>query len=97
MHPPRRDPRHPQPDYDYLNQLGDEVISALTAAERDENQRALLVVGARELIERILEELVAIEDADPGWFGWAGLDPPRGTLRDKVRPDFRARADGTCW
>ena len=97
MHPPRRDPTLEHPDYDYLSQLADEVISAIAAAERDENQRALLVVEARELIERINEALIAVEDADATWPGWAAIDPPRGTLRDKVRPDFRARADGTCW
>ncbi len=87
MKQPRRNPTLPRPDADYLVQLADTVVATLAVAEHDEHQRALLVVEARQLVERIDLALVAIEDADPTWPGWGGLTPPRG------RPCGRAFSD----
>ena len=81
---PRRDPTLLRPDADYLVQLADAVIATLAVAEHDDDQRALMVVEAGELVERIQVGLVAIEDADPTWPGWGGLTPPRGTVRGRI-------------
>jgi len=78
---PRRNLNLPRPDADYLAQLADAVIQTLAVAEHDDSQRALMVVEARELVERIEAALVAIEDAAPKWPGWGGLAPPRGPVR----------------
>ena len=85
MKQPRRNPTLPRPDADYLVQLADAVVATLGVAEHDEDQRALMVVEARELVERIEVALVAIEDADPTWPGWGGLTPPRGRPRHRIK------------
>ena len=94
MTQPRSDRRRLYPDYDDLSRLGDEVISAIAAAEHDERQRAFMIVESRELVERICEALVKVEDADPRWPGWSAIDPPRGTLADHLRAQRQERARG---
>ncbi|MFT7624363.1 MAG: hypothetical protein ACI9WU_003550 [Myxococcota bacterium] len=62
---PHRNPTLPFPEADYLVQLADAIIATRAVAERDERQRAMMVVEARELFERIEAGLIAVEDADP--------------------------------
>ena len=87
-------PRLPRPHFQYLVQLGNAVVRTLDVAQFDEDQRALLVVEAQDLLRRICEALVSIEDADPRWPGWSAIDPPRGTLADHLRAQRQERARG---
>ncbi|GMV27620.1 MAG: hypothetical protein AMXMBFR58_36510 [Phycisphaerae bacterium] len=72
--------RHPMADYARFSRLADEAVSLLAIAERDDRQRAMMVVRARELIADLEEQLVRVEDANPDDPLWAGLDPPSGTI-----------------
>jgi hypothetical protein len=75
--------RLPRPDFARLLDLGDQVIATLEVAVHDEDQRMLLVGEARDLIDRIQDALVRIEQADPTWAGWAVVEPPKGTMAER--------------
>jgi len=75
--------RHPMADFAEFTHVADKVVALLAIAERDPRQRAVLVVRARELMADLQEGLLKVEDADPEWTGWAGIDPPRGSVFER--------------
>lgn len=72
----------------YLVQLADAVVKTLGVAEHDEDQRALMVVEARELVERIQVALVAIEVA--------GVLTPRRSRRRTAPMGEKTAGQGAC-
>ena len=70
----------PRPDFARLVMLADEVVATLKVGIGDEDQRALLIGEARDLLERIQATLAEIEQADPAWPGWAAIEPPLGRV-----------------
>ena len=72
-----------RPAFAHLLQLADQVIASLKVGIGDDDQRALLVGEARDLIDRIQTTLVEIEEADPTWAGWGSIEPPLGRLRHR--------------
>ena len=87
MMQPRLEHQRPRPDFARLIRLGDEVIAALGVGIHDRDQRAVLVGEARNLIDRIQATLVVIEQADPTWAGWGAIEPPMGTMVERLRRD----------
>lgn len=74
----------PRPDFAHLLQLGDKVVATLKVGIGDEDQRALLIGEARDLMDRIQATLVEIEQANPTWPGWGSIEPPLGTMAEHL-------------